>query len=245
MDSARDVCPLVVNGVVPPRSGERAEDAPRALLVTDARGVILDADHRAADLLGMSESALSGKLLIAFVARQDTRAFRKQLGQLAHLAETATTFEVRMRARGKTPFRATLSVTAAAPRSSVPRPPRYGWSVVPVAPTLAPSEAPGDTRSGRTRVDLEAVLGAAVAKRAALAERRGVRLEVHGAAGAPAALADEVRLRDAVGALLDTAIATAPAAGEVVVRITRDGEHVVLECSFEGSDLRARWPVAP
>src|SRR5215471_1565581 len=54
-----------------------------ACIVTDAKGVIRDANRRSGEMLGMPPSSLRGKLLIAFVVRGDTRAFRGHLANLA------------------------------------------------------------------------------------------------------------------------------------------------------------------
>jgi hypothetical protein len=251
MDSARDVCSLAVNGVAQARPAQHDHERP-ALLVTDARGVIVEADGRASDLLGMSQPALAGKLLIAFVARQDTRAFRKHISDLARLAETYATFELRLRARGRTPFRATLTVSQAARPASGATARRYRWSVQPASSTLpadpaladvlravgevAAGTVAGGPRPERSRVEIGAVVGATLVEHAAAADRRAVRLAVDGSAGSAAVLADEARLHDAVGGLLGAAIAAAAFGGEVRVRMARDADHAVLECSLGGPD---------
>jgi PAS domain S-box-containing protein len=78
-------------------------------IVTDRAGSIVQANPAAATLLAIGPEAMRGKLLIAFVARQDTRAFRTRLRALDPNDEVAS-FEVRLRPRGGTPFSARLSV---------------------------------------------------------------------------------------------------------------------------------------
>jgi PAS domain S-box-containing protein len=84
------------------------ESAPDAYMTTDERGVIREANRAAATLLGMPQEMLPGKLLVAFVARRDTRAFRDQLGTARRSRPHA--FSIKLRPRGGVPFTATLSV---------------------------------------------------------------------------------------------------------------------------------------
>lgn len=83
--------------------------APDAYVMTDAKGVICDANAAASTLLEMPPRALAGKLLISFVARGDTRLFRDRLRALKDPA-TPRALALRLRARGKKPFPATLAV---------------------------------------------------------------------------------------------------------------------------------------
>ncbi|HEX8790615.1 MAG TPA: PAS domain S-box protein [Polyangiaceae bacterium] len=85
------------------------DSAPDALVTTDARGVIVDANRPAAMLLGMPHRMLPGKLLIGFVARRDTIVFRDELRAILR-GEGQGTFAVRVRARGGSPRVALLSV---------------------------------------------------------------------------------------------------------------------------------------
>lgn len=82
--------------------------APDAYVTTDPRGIIREANAAAAGLLGVAQRALPGKLLIGFVARRDTRAFRGKLNALNE--EHAQAFSLHLRPRGGAPFRASLSV---------------------------------------------------------------------------------------------------------------------------------------
>ncbi len=87
------------------------DGAPDALVTTDARGVIVDANPTTATLLAFSHDLLPGKLLIAFVARRDTMAFR---GGLRAIVEGPGhgTISVRLRPRGGAPFLAHLALRA-------------------------------------------------------------------------------------------------------------------------------------
>jgi PAS domain S-box-containing protein len=87
------------------------DSAPDALVTTDARGVILDANLATATLVGFPHEMLPGKLLIAFVVRRDTCAFRDRL----HVIVNGTghgSFSVRIRPRGGRPIQALLTVRA-------------------------------------------------------------------------------------------------------------------------------------
>lgn len=85
------------------------DSAPDAFVTTDDRGIILDANPAMAKLLGFRHDLLAGKLLIAFVARRDTVAFRAHLRSIASGSGHGT-FSVRMRPRGGSPFVAHLAV---------------------------------------------------------------------------------------------------------------------------------------
>jgi PAS domain S-box-containing protein len=83
--------------------------APDAYVMTDGKGVISHANSAASKLLEMSPTALTGKLLISFVARGDTRLFRDRLRALKDPA-TPRAIALRLRPRGKQPFSAALSI---------------------------------------------------------------------------------------------------------------------------------------
>ncbi|MBE9180862.1 PAS domain-containing sensor histidine kinase [Oculatella sp. LEGE 06141] len=65
---------------------ELFEFAPDAYLVTDAAGVIRNANQAASALLKIEPKFLSGKPLVLFVAASDRLLFSTRLSQLAHLA---------------------------------------------------------------------------------------------------------------------------------------------------------------
>jgi len=99
------------------RYADLFENAPDAYVTTDSRGVIREANEAAARLLGLDRHVLVGKLLIAFVARRDTRAFRAKLGSLTDGkgadAGESHVHALKLRARGGLPFETSLSVRIA------------------------------------------------------------------------------------------------------------------------------------
>jgi PAS domain S-box-containing protein len=92
------------------RSADLFDSAPDAYVETDARGVMREANHAAAAFLAHPQELLIGKLLIAFVARGDTRDFRRQLIELGGPEAEPRTFEIRMRPRGGTPLLTSVTV---------------------------------------------------------------------------------------------------------------------------------------
>jgi PAS domain S-box-containing protein len=87
------------------------DGAPDALVTTDERGTILDANVATAALLDFPHEMLAGKLLIAFVARGDTFAFRSHLRQIVEGPRHGT-FSTRIRPRGSRPVLAHFAVRA-------------------------------------------------------------------------------------------------------------------------------------
>jgi PAS domain S-box-containing protein len=87
------------------------DSAPHALVTTDKRGVIVDANRAAAALFELPHETLPGKLLIAFVARRDTSPFRARLRGIAY-GPGHDAFPVQMRPRGGKPVLAHLEVRA-------------------------------------------------------------------------------------------------------------------------------------
>jgi PAS domain S-box-containing protein len=65
------------------RYKELFELAPDAYLVTDASGRILEANHAAATLLGLSHELLIGRGVSSFVPAEERRTFRQWFGELA------------------------------------------------------------------------------------------------------------------------------------------------------------------
>ena len=86
------------------------EHAPEAFLTSDPRGVIVDANKATGELLGMAPTVLPGKLLIGFVARSETRAFRTRLLALSRHTGGLSSFETLVRPRGGSPFNAAMHV---------------------------------------------------------------------------------------------------------------------------------------
>jgi PAS domain S-box-containing protein len=65
------------------RYKELFELAPDAYLVTDASGMILEANHAAATLLGLSHELLIGRSVASLVPSEERRAFRRWFRELA------------------------------------------------------------------------------------------------------------------------------------------------------------------
>jgi PAS domain-containing protein len=105
-------------------------NAPDAYVVTDLRGSTQDANIAAGTLLSVDAAFLRGRPLVAFVARNDTRAFR---GLVRDLARAATpigggrSFTVRMRPRGQPVFLCHALVSAVS--SAQGRPIALRWTL--------------------------------------------------------------------------------------------------------------------
>ncbi len=110
------------------------ENAADAYVTTDGRGVIREANAAAASLLGISPQALREKLLIAFVARADTRRFRERLAASRRDAGRQT-FSLRLRPRGRLPFVVSLSVRTVRDRSTELR-----WTIRPAGERTSDGE---------------------------------------------------------------------------------------------------------
>ena len=102
---------------------ERYQDlfnfAPHGYLVSDATGVIQEANHAAATLLGVKQNHLVGKPLILFIAEQERQNFIIQLQTLDRVDD----WEIHLQPRNGRPFPA--SVKAAAIYNSQGQ--RMGW----------------------------------------------------------------------------------------------------------------------
>jgi PAS domain S-box-containing protein len=90
------------------------ERGPDGYIVTDRAGIILDANHAAADLLGLTVRFLIRKPLSLFVEESDLRAFRWRLND-AH-AQDRGEWPLRIRPREGQPFTAGVTVTTLEPR---------------------------------------------------------------------------------------------------------------------------------
>jgi PAS domain S-box-containing protein len=112
------------------RYTELFDNAPHAAVETDSRGVVREANRAFAALVAHPRESLAGKLLIAFVARGDTRSFRRHLLSLRD-PRGARTFPVRIRPRGGAPILVTFSVRA------MPGDGSYHWTLRPAASTPA------------------------------------------------------------------------------------------------------------
>ena len=91
--------------------------APDAYLLTDLAGIIREANHSAAHLLGVQPRFLVGKTLVSFVAAEDRPRLRAEIGRWRS-EPAAKSLELRLQPRGGEPFDAslTLSVARGGPR---------------------------------------------------------------------------------------------------------------------------------
>jgi two-component system, cell cycle sensor histidine kinase and response regulator CckA len=91
--------------------------APDAYLLTDLSGIIREANHSAAHLLGVQPRFLVGKTLVSFVAVEDRPRLRAEIGRWQS-EPAAKSIELRLQPRGGQPFDAslTLSVARGGPR---------------------------------------------------------------------------------------------------------------------------------
>ena len=227
-----------------------------ACIVTDAKGVIRDANRRAGNALGMSPAALRGKLLIAFVVRGDTREFRSHLANLGELVRTGSPIRLRMRARKGAPFQATLWVDGGR-RSASDEPISYRWTILGpanasadasgldevlgavamLARSMPREEGPGTSGERTTRIgDLVA---RTIQRLSAPAEERRVRFAVEGGDLADDVHASAARLEQSIGTLMQIALAAAPDGAELRVRLGRHEGDAVLDVHVDGVDARS------
>ena len=91
--------------------------APDAYLLTDLNGIIREANHSAAHLLGVKPRFLVGKTLVSFVAVEDRPRLRGEIGRWQS-EPAAKSIELRLQPRGGQSFDAslTLSVARGGPR---------------------------------------------------------------------------------------------------------------------------------
>ena len=131
---------------------ELFELAPDAYLVTDAQGVVREANVAAARILNIRPSFLIGKPLVGFVARQDCRHFRARLAELTAEPHGGR-FAIRMRPRhGRPVF--TADVSASAVRAAGGRGATIRWTV-----REAVTPAAREARQSRLVTDLLTLLG--------------------------------------------------------------------------------------
>ncbi|CAA9577447.1 Circadian input kinase A [uncultured Synechococcales cyanobacterium] len=96
------------------RYQELFEFAPDGYLITDLEGIILEANHAAAQLLNISQQLIAGKPLATFIAESSRRTLRSQLtqlklGQLERLQE----WELPLQPRQGMAFDVAITVTTA------------------------------------------------------------------------------------------------------------------------------------
>ena len=93
------------------RYQEFFEFAPDGYLVTDARGIIREANRAAATLLAAHHDHLIGERLVRFVAERDRKAFQSRLSRLPEMRHVRG-WEVRFQGLKGAPFLAVIGVTA-------------------------------------------------------------------------------------------------------------------------------------
>ncbi len=228
-----------------------------ACVVTDGKGVIRDANQRAAEMLGMPPGALRGKLLIAFVARGDTRSFRHHLAGLEALAGKGASVRLRMRSRGGSPFEATLWVDGGR-RSSSDEPVSYRWTMHPhpagamdesglddvlgaVArlARLAPGNESEPLPPGHATTRVGDLVAGTIQRMSAKAEQRRLRFVVEGGELPDHIHADTKRVEQSIDALLHAALAAAPDESELRLRLGRNGTEIVLDVHVAGVEARS------
>ena len=227
-----------------------------ASIVTDAKGVIRDANRRAGDALGMSPAALRGKLLIAFVVRGDTRDFRSHLANLGELVRSGSPIRLRMRARKGAPFQATLWVDGGR-RSAKDEPIFYRWTILGPANASTDASGLGDVLSAVASLarampegegegapgERTTRIGDLVARNiqglSATAEERRVRFAVEGGDLADHVHASAPRLEQSICTLMQTALAATPDGAQLGVRLGRHEGDAVLDLHVEGGDARS------
>ncbi|MFP4101579.1 ATP-binding protein [Coleofasciculus sp.] len=101
------------------RYQELFEFAPDGYLITNASGIIQDANQAAATLMNIDKQHLIGKPMAVFIADTSKRTFRTQLNRLTHLSspDFPTTllyrdWEIFIKPRQSEPFPADISISA-------------------------------------------------------------------------------------------------------------------------------------
>jgi PAS domain-containing protein len=103
--------------------------SPVFCVLTNRRGIILDANRAASSFLNVPHAVLVSRPLINFVARGDTRAFRGRVGELS---KTHTTlFELTLRPRSARPRRVEMRVVILPPSWAL-------WCATGIGPNDAP-----------------------------------------------------------------------------------------------------------
>ncbi len=85
--------------------------APDAYLVTDAQGIIREANRAASTLLNLSPKYLVGKPLLVFLAEEESQIFCSRLKQL-HQLDRLQNWQVRLRPRKGEPFDAVMTLNS-------------------------------------------------------------------------------------------------------------------------------------
>jgi two-component system, cell cycle sensor histidine kinase and response regulator CckA len=93
------------------RYQELFDFAPDAYLVTNAEGIIQQANCAATTLLNLRHDLVVGKPLIIFVDKPERATFHTQLTQLVQSGQSLADWEIGLRARDKDPFPVSISVS--------------------------------------------------------------------------------------------------------------------------------------
>jgi len=104
---------------------ELFELSPDACFLTDARGIIREANVAASRLLGVPAQFLAGKTLPGFFEESAQKAYRRQLDRLRE-SETSDDWEIQLRARNGP---ADVSVSIARMTAGEKRPAGYRWVI--------------------------------------------------------------------------------------------------------------------
>jgi PAS domain S-box-containing protein len=113
-------------GVERQRYEDLLEIVPNAYLVTDRKGIILEANHAAATLFNVPQRFLVGKPLACFVLKEERRVFITELNRL-HQWNQRHGWEVCLQPRKGNPVAASLTVTTVHDREG--RRLALGWLV--------------------------------------------------------------------------------------------------------------------
>ena len=95
------------------RYQELFEFAPDGYLVTNAEGIIQEANRAAATLLRVRQNRLAGKPFMVFVSEEDRKALRTFLTSLQESRQPQSEWEVRLQPKGAEPCVAALTVAPA------------------------------------------------------------------------------------------------------------------------------------
>lgn len=110
---------------------------PNPYLVTDRKGVILEANHAAATLFNVPQRFLIGKPLASFVLKEERRVFVVELSKL-HLSHQRQEWVVRLSPRNGSPIDASFTVTTVHDREG--REIFLGWLVSDISDCTAQLE---------------------------------------------------------------------------------------------------------
>lgn len=120
------------------RYWELFQHAPDAYLVTDAKGMIREANHAAAELLNAQARRLAGKPLAVFVPPESRRELRLRLGQVEELGRLDG-WDTMLKPRRAAPVPVSCTITVV--RSPGERPAELRWLVRDLTEKLEAADA--------------------------------------------------------------------------------------------------------